>query len=208
MLWRGRDSGTPDRVGRDGTVHLISGEMKMFRKLLVIPLLAISLTACGGSKDLMRTGSDAVTSAPTSPTASASSTCPTTATKSFAKTRFVLDTGLAFGAFNQWILKPYKNGSFKSGANGRKTTIVKAAAAGLFAINRLKASSKLVSADPTLCKYLKAPFAAMTAAINNAVNKLKSGDTSAITGAGAALEGLRKKAQDAGVNIQDKSTNF
>src|SRR4051812_8896216 len=100
MLWRGRDSGTPDRVGRDGVVHLISGEMKMFRKMLVIPLLAISLTACGGSKDLMRTGSNAVTSAATgptasaSPTASATPTCPTTATKSFAKTRFVVDAGL------------------------------------------------------------------------------------------------------------------
>jgi hypothetical protein len=179
--------------------------MKMFRRMLVIPLLAISLTACGSTKDMARTGSNAVTTATPSPTAS---TCPTSATKSFAKTRFVVDTGLAFGAFNQWILKPFKNGSFSSGANGRKTALVKAAAAGLFAINRLNASRKLVSADPTLCKYLKAPFEAMIAAVNNAITKLKSGDASAIAGAGTALEGLRKTAQDAGVNIQDKSTNF
>jgi hypothetical protein len=178
--------------------------MKMFRRVLVISLLAVSLTACGSSKDMVRTGSAA---APTS-TGEATSTCPVKATKSFAKTRFVADAGLAFGAFNQWILKPYRDGSFTPGAAGQKTAIVKAAAAGLFAINRLNAARKLVGADPTLCKYLKVPFESMTTAVNDAVAKLKNGDTSAITGAGTALEGLRKSAQDAGVKIEDKSSGF
>jgi hypothetical protein len=200
----------PDRVRRDEVVHVISGETKMFRRVLAISLLAISLTACGGSKDVVQTGAPvgSLSTGEASPVAGATSTCPTTATKSFAKTRFVADAGLAFGAFNQWILKPYRNGSFASGAPGQKTAIVKAAAAGLFAINRLNAARKLVSADPTLCKYLKVPFESMTTAVNDAVAKLKKGDTSAITGAGTALEGLRKSAQDAGVKIEDRSSGF
>ncbi|MEO5878083.1 MAG: hypothetical protein ABIS86_00060 [Streptosporangiaceae bacterium] len=192
----------------------------MFRTLLVVPLLAVSLVACGGSKDAVQPGSDparsatATAAATMSTGASAGSSdgtatnCPAKATKSFAKTRFVADAGLAFGAFNQWILKPFRRGSFKSGASGRTTAIVKAGAAGLFAVNRLNAARKLVSADPTLCTYLKAPFDSMTNAVNDAITKLKSGDTSAITGAGTSLEGLRKAAQDAGVNIKDKSTGF
>jgi hypothetical protein len=79
-------------------------------------------------------------------------------------------------------------------------------AAGAFTLNRLKAAKNLVTADPKLCKYLKAPFDSVNSSIQNAVNGLKKGDTSAITGAGAAIESARKAASDAGVKITDRSS--
>ncbi|WP_344837391.1 hypothetical protein [Actinocorallia longicatena] len=180
--------------------------------MLVVPLLAVSLVGCGSSDKVVSTGSQAsATASGVVATGSASaspSTCPTKATKSFAKTRFAADMGLAFGTFYRWIYKPFQAGTFKAGADGRKTAIAKGAAAGLFTVNRLNAARKLVSADPTLCKYLKAPFDKVTESIQSAVNGLKSGDTSAIAGAGAAIEQARKAAQDSGVNITDRSTGF
>ncbi|GAB3658461.1 hypothetical protein GCM10027589_19070 [Actinocorallia lasiicapitis] len=189
----------------------------MIKKILVVPLLAASLVACGGGKDETATNTGAGSSAqadgvngaaPSDPAASGSASptaCPTKATKSFAKTRFTADMGLAFGTFHRWIYKPYQAGTFKSGAQGQKTAIAKAVAAGAFAVSRLNAGRKLVTADPTLCKYLKAPVDSVAATVQNAVNGLKSGDTSAIAGAGAAIDSAQKAAQGAGVNITDKT---
>jgi hypothetical protein len=42
--------------------------------------------------------------------------CPTSNTKSFAKTKFVLHAGLAFGAFHRYLYKPYQAGTFNKGA--------------------------------------------------------------------------------------------
>lgn len=188
----------------------------MLRKFLVVPLLAVSLTACGGgTKTATQTGSDVVANASgaasgmvtTDPSGSASS-CPTTATKAFAKTRFVADMGLAFGAFNQWILKPFRADKFKSGAAGQKTALVKAAAAGAFAVNRLNAGRKLIDADPTLCKTLKAPFTSLQNAVGSVTDGLKSGNTAGIAGAAGMLEGLRQTAKTSGMNITDKSAPF
>src|SRR5687768_467387 len=101
----------------------------MLRKLLVVPLLAVSLTACGGSDTATNTGSDGEAQSVAPATAVATTTaCPAKATKKFAKTRFAADMGLAFGSFYQWIYKPFQAGKFKSGVEGQKTAIVKAGA--------------------------------------------------------------------------------
>ncbi|MDX6742025.1 hypothetical protein [Actinocorallia sp. A-T 12471] len=137
-----------------------------------------------------------------SPTGAAA--CPTAATKKFAKTRFVADAGLAFGAFNQWILKPYNAGGFNADAPKRKRTIAKAVAAGAFSLNRLNAARKMINADPTLCKTLKAPVEALWATASAAIEKVKTGDTSGISDASSALENMRQQAKDDGINIKDR----
>ena len=180
----------------------------MFRKLLVIPVLLGALGACGQSKDAATVGQASGT--PVSPTVSpvspsvSPSACPTKSTETLAKTRFVADAGLAFGAFNRWIWKPYQDGAFKSGADGRTEALVKAAAAGAFAVNRLNAARKLVNADPTLCKVLKAPMDALWSGLSALTAKLKSGEFGDIGSVQSSLEELKSKASEAGVKISDK----
>ncbi|GAB2821929.1 hypothetical protein GCM10022221_20050 [Actinocorallia aurea] len=188
----------------------------MFGKLLAVSALTVSLTACGGGgqdvADRISTGVATATGAAASNAASASAkasataaaACPTAATKKFAKTRFVADAGLAFGAFNQWILKPYKAGGFNADAANRKRTIAKAVAAGAFSLNRLNAARKMINADPTLCKSLKAPVEAVWATATAAIDKIKTGDVSGIGDASSALEDLRQQAKDDGLNIKDR----
>lgn len=57
----------------------------------------------------------------------------------FAKTKFLLHAGLAFGAFHRYIYKPFKNGGFTP-VSSHKLAIVKAGAAGLFAYHEIKIS--------------------------------------------------------------------
>jgi hypothetical protein len=174
----------------------------MFRKVLVVPVLLATLVACGGkSKDATNAGT----------AASATSTaCPSESTKMLAKTRFVGDAGLAFGAFHRWIWKPHQAGTFKAGAEGRTKALVKAAAAGAFAINRLNAARKLVGADPTQCKALKAPVEALWGGLSGLTGKLKSGDFTGteIDSVQKSVEDLRSKAGQAGADITDKNVSI
>jgi hypothetical protein len=179
----------------------------MFRKALVIPALLLALTACGGAKDVARVDtkiSASASASAASPTAATS--CPTAATKKFAKTRFVADVGLAFGAFNRYILRPYREGAFKEGANGRTKALIKAAASGAFAVNRLNAARRLVNDDPTLCKTLKAPLDTLWTQLSAMTDKLKSGkvDPALISGTSGVIEGVRQNAGKQGMTIKDE----
>jgi len=68
----------------------------------------------------------------------------------FAKTKFVLHTGLALGAFKRWIYDPWKDGSFSQGAEGRKKALVKAGLAGAFTLRELKAARDAALSDDQL----------------------------------------------------------
>nr|WP_042370100.1 hypothetical protein [Streptacidiphilus neutrinimicus] len=83
-----------------------------------------------------------------------------------AKTRFVLNAGLAAGATYQWIYKPFKAGTFKKGAKGRTAGLIKGALAAAFTYNRAKAALNDAKGDPTLSKA--------TTALSNAVDGLKN----------------------------------
>ncbi len=107
--------------------------------VLVLPLLVIA--GCGpASSSSSPPGSTTspTTSAAADPPPSASDaapvdgTCPTTSTTSFAKTKFALHAGLAFGAFHRYLWKPYRAGTFGKGASGRVTAFVKGGLAALF----------------------------------------------------------------------------
>ena len=68
----------------------------------------------------------------------------------FAKTKFLLHTGLALGSVKRWIVTPYTSGALAQGAPGRKKALVKAAAAGAFAVNELRLARNAALSDDKL----------------------------------------------------------
>ncbi|MFF7436582.1 hypothetical protein [Streptomyces sp. NPDC008122] len=92
-----------------------------------------------------------------------------------AKTRFVANAGLAAGATYQWIVKPYRAGAFKKGADGRTFALVKAGLAGAFTYNRLKAALNNAKGDPLLSKAV-APLAAGIESLKALGTKLRKGE--------------------------------
>src|SRR3954447_2559929 len=150
----------------------------MLRKsFVIISIMLVALMACTSKKDAPSTGAQGQgvgAPATTTPAATATPfTCPTAATRKFAKTRFITNAGLAAGAFKRYIYTPYRNGAFKSEAKGHKRAIVKAAAAGLFTLDQLRRARANVQADPTLCKVLAAPLRNLSAMMKGVTDKLK-----------------------------------
>lgn len=164
------------------------------RRLVVALTLSCALlagsTACGSGEKSSTKDTAAVRAVPPADTPS-----PTTSPQrqKFAKTRFVANAGLAAGATYQWIVKPWKAGKFKKGAKGRKMALVKAALAGAFTYNRLKAAQKNAQGDPKLAKAL-APLSAGIAALKSLPAKLRSGDTKAA----GSFDDVINKVKDAG----------
>jgi hypothetical protein len=185
----------------------------MLRKtIVIIPIILLALSGCSSkSNDASVTGAQGGTiGAPTAsgmpaapPTPGA---CPTTATRKFAKTRFITNAGLAAGAFKRYIYTPYKEGRFKAGAPGHKRAIVKAAAAGLFTLDQLRRAKANAQADPTLCRVLLAPLDGLTSMMSGLTGKLKRGeiDPTDIATASSGLEGFRRTAGSVGAGFKDK----
>jgi hypothetical protein len=178
----------------------------VFRKLsivFVIALLAFT-AACSSSSS----SSSVAASGTSTAAAAAAGTCPTGGnTVKFAKTKFVADAALAGGAFKRYIYTPAKDGKLKKGAKGRVLALIKAAAAGAFVINRLKAAETAAQGNPTLCKIFVAPAAKFTAALTGLVGKAKSGgiDPSDVEGASSTLTDLHNAASQGGAGFTDQA---
>ena len=125
----------------------------------------------------------------------------------FAKTKFVLHSGLAFGAFHRYIYKPFKEGKFRSGASGRRRTFVKAGLAGAFAYHELKVARKDALASNTLRRHLVPLLDTLTSKFNLITMALKGGSlgSGAVLGAEAALSALKDRAASDGAEIKDRS---
>ncbi|MEU5401783.1 hypothetical protein ABZ348_21085 [Streptomyces sp. NPDC005963] len=140
---------------------------------------------------------------------SSSSTSPSstssTQAQEFAKTKFVANASLAAGAIYQWIVKPYRDGRFAKGADGRTFTLVKAGLAGAFAYNRLQAAVKNAQGDELLSKAV-APLTAGIDSLKNLGTKIRDGDASAsdINAFQDVIDDVKKAGQDAGVKITEK----
>ena len=78
---------------------------------------------------------------------------------SFAKTKFLLHTGVAAGAFYRYIYNPWRAGAFKKGAPGRKKALAKAAASGLVVVHELKIAARDAQCDGPALKALARPMA-------------------------------------------------
>ncbi|MEU9060438.1 hypothetical protein AB0D13_16705 [Streptomyces sp. NPDC048430] len=159
------------------------------RRLVVALMLSCALlagvTACGDDDGGTRAASS---SASPSPTTSAQK-------QKYAKARFVANAGLAAGAAYQWIVKPYRAGTFKKGADGRTFAMVKAGVAGAFAYNRLNAAAENAKGDPLLAKAV-APLTAGIASLKDVATRMSKGEAGA--GDVGAFESVINSVKDAG----------
>lgn len=178
----------------------------MFRKLgilLVSGLLALTV-ACSSSSTTTAASTGGTG------TAAAATACPTSNTKSFAKTRFVADVALAGGAFKRYIYTPAKAGKFKKGADGKVKALIKAAAAGAFVVNRLNAAKNAAQANPTLCKVLSEPIARFSAAVSGLIGKTKAGlgsiNPSDVTDGNGFLSQVHDAASQGGAAFTDNTS--
>ncbi|MFF4155765.1 hypothetical protein [Streptomyces sp. NPDC001678] len=175
------------------------------RRAAVALLLACGLlltgTACGGGKSEKGGKKGAEEAAPTA-TDSAER-------QKFAKTRFVANAGLAAGATYQWIVKPFRNGAFKKGADGRTGSLIKAGLAGTFAYNRLKAAVNNAKGDPTLTKAL-APVTAGIESLKGLGTKLRKGDAgdADINDFDNVIKSVKDAGKSAGAPVSDKVPSF
>ena len=129
--------------------------------------------------------------------------CPVSNTTSFAKTKFVLHAGLAFGAFHRYLYKPYRAGTFKSGAHGRITAFIKAGLSALYIKREVRLASADVAASPLLCKAIGAPLRTVGTDIQAAVSKLKSGDATALTAIQTTIASVEHKSAQNGTTVTE-----
>ncbi|MFD7293182.1 hypothetical protein ACFV9W_07815 [Streptomyces sp. NPDC059897] len=169
----------------------------MLTAVLLCGALLAGTTACGSD-------SDSASATKASSSASASATTKAEKQK-FAKTRFAANAGLAAGATYQWIVKPYRAGKFKAGADGRKFALIKAGLAGAFTYNRLNAATKNAKGDPTLSKAV-GPLTAGIASLKGLSTKLRKGEglgdvTSSFDD---VINGVKDAGKSAGAEVTNK----
>jgi hypothetical protein len=182
----------------------------MFRKLSIVLVIALIAFTAACSSSSSSTNAASGTGSGTSVVATATpNACPTKNAESFAKTRFVADIALAGGAFKRYIYTPAKAGKFKKGAKGKVVALVKAAAAGAFAVNRLDAAKTAAQDNPTLCKVLAAPLAKFSGAVSGLISKAKGGlgtiNPSDVTSGDSFLSGLHNAASQGGAAFTDNT---
>ena len=176
----------------------------MKRSVALMAALALVVFLAAGCK------SSATSAAGSSPaataTASAAATsCPSKAT-GFAKTKFIAHAGLAFGASHRYIYDPYRAGTFRSGAHGRLTAFLKAALAALFVKREIRLAGLAAQQSPALCKLVLTPLRTVSETVQDAVAKLKGGDTSGITSVEGAISQVKSSAASQGATITEKAS--
>jgi len=130
----------------------------------LIVALALGLSACGSTSSSGTGGSNGSASAGGSQ-----------GQTSFAKTKFVLHAGLAFGAFHHFIYKPFKSGGLTGGGLfNHKFALVKAGLAGLFAYHEVKLALVDAQSSPLL-RRLVSPLTALSAQLSSLGARLKGG---------------------------------
>ncbi|MDR3664212.1 MAG: hypothetical protein P4L86_28170 [Mycobacterium sp.] len=185
--------------------------MRTLVRLIAVLIIPVVLLVGGCGHKQATTGSTASSSdsLPADPSGDAgdaapiSQTCPAQATTSFAKTKFVAHSGLAFGAFHHWLWKPFEAGTFKKGANGRITSFIKGGLAALFVKREIRLATTDVQADPTLCKAIIAPLDKVGDTVQAAFDKLKGGDASGVTDLNSSIGAIESSSQTNGVPIQE-----
>jgi hypothetical protein len=164
--------------------------------LCVLGTFSLALVSCGSSSS---TSSGASSGGQVATSTSGSSSV------HFAKTKFVLHAGLAFGAFHRWIYKPLKAGDLAHPFT-HKLTVVKAALAGGFVVHELKLALHDAQADPTLSK-LVAPITAVENKLSGTASSIRSGhpDTSRLDSVNGDIGSIHSQAASAGQAITEQS---
>ncbi len=159
--------------------------------LLTLTAVALPLAACG-SKTVTTTGANGQVTTRKVPNVH------------FAKTKFVLHTGLAIGAFHRYIYKPAKAGTFKSGANGRIRAFAKAGAAGLFIVHELKEAHKDALSDDRL-RPLADKVANLGTSLGGLGSSLKGGsfNPAQLASGASAVSALTSASSGVGASIKE-----
>lgn len=168
------------------------------RKRLLVALalaaLAAPLIAGCGDKTVTETASNGQVTTRTVPNVR------------FARTKFLLHSGLAFGAIRRWIYKPAQQGAFAKGADGRTKAIAKALAAGTFSLNELRLARNAALSDDKL-RPLADKLAALIDQAQAALKTLGAGGTPSaadLLGIGAGLAGIKTLAGSLGAPITEQ----
>ena len=174
--------------------------------LVALIVTAGLLAGCGTSKTSTPAASGNSGGGTATPAASTNiGTCPSSNTKSFAKTKFVLHAGLAFGAFHHYLYKPFKAGKFRHGAHGRVLAIVKGGAAAVFIEHEVRTMAGDVEANPTLCKVIAAPMRDLYSSVTGLAGGLKSGNTAGITSGESAVSRIKSLSSGHGAPITENA---
>ncbi|MHB8659194.1 MAG: hypothetical protein ACYC91_14795 [Solirubrobacteraceae bacterium] len=169
----------------------------LLRRVAVILLLGgtLAVTGCGSAtKTVSSTGSNGQLTTQTVPNVH------------FAKTKFLLHTGLALGAIHRYIYKPLRDGALRRGAPGRIRVLLKGAIAALFAVHELK-----LARDDALSSDLLRPLAnkldSLGSKLSGLVAGLRSGtvNPAAILSSSGAADALASTSSGLGVGIKDIS---
>lgn len=165
----------------------------MKKLTLLLAVFALLLAGCGNkTKEVTSTGSNGKVTTQKVPDVH------------FAKTKFLLHTGLAFGAFHRYIVKPLKAGTFKKGAPGRKKAFVKAGVAGVFIVHELNQSRRAALSDDKL-RPLAQKLSGLSSKIGDLASSLKGGalNPAAILGADGAVGALSGASKGLGATIKE-----
>ena len=177
------------------------------RVLVLVVSLTMVVFLAAGCKSSSTAAAGSGASVSTSSVASASAvptSCPTSAS-GFAKTKFVTHAALGFGAFHRYIYKPYRAGTFKSGAHGRITGFIKAGLAALFIKREVRLAAQAAQNSPALCKVILAPLRTVSETVQDAVSKLKQGDTSGVGAVEGAISQVESKSSSQGSSITENA---
>jgi hypothetical protein len=167
-------------------------------RLLTAALVVLTLTFATGCGSKSSSSGNASSSA--NGGAAVQSTTPVKKVH-FAKTKFLLHAGLAFGAFHRYLYKPFKAGAFSHPLQ-HKLALVKAAAAALFVVHEVKKASEAAQGSALLRK-LFSPLSALAATLTGLAAGLKGGhaDASMFGSASSAIDSIKSGASSAGAPV-------
>ncbi len=163
----------------------------------VLIMLALTLaTGCGSKSSTTGSAASSSSGAPAQTTTPAK-------TVHFAKTKFLIHAGLAFGAFHRYLYKPFKAGAFNHPLQ-HKLALVKATAAALFVVHEVKQAGEAAQGSAVLRK-LFSPLTALAGTVIGLAKGLTSGhvDASSLGSANGTIDSIKSGASSAGASIAE-----
>jgi hypothetical protein len=164
------------------------------RLALVLAALVLAVAGCGDkTKEVTTTNASGQVETQTVPDVH------------FAKTKFVLHGGLAYGAFHRYIYKPYRAGSFRSGGPKHKRSIAKAALATAFIVHELKQMNRAALSDDDL-RPVAQKIGNILPSLSSLAAALKAGNFGTLDAIKKGFDGIVGDAKAAGVDVpKDKA---
>ncbi len=177
-----------------GSGHCLNGcgARAQLASLLTLLVVMIALAGCGSSSSSSSAGGQGSAS--------------TVQHVHFAKTKFLLHAGLAFGAFHRYIYKPFRRGGFTPPST-HKLAIVKAGGAALFVYHEVKIALLDAQSSPLLSK-LVSPLTALERKLGSLHHSLHGGqlDSAGISAANASVTSIGSKSAHSGAPVRDLAT--